>query len=363
MDLANFFNIYGYILIAFLVMGVWQAYKPKETSYFIFIGAAILAFVAGFRGYLGTDTPVYIQHYYLQKYSGQNIGGFEKGYSFIEWVMARSGVPATMFFLIIAVISLLLLAIFLKNSTPYSMFALSYYLVRTFTARDMNQIRQALATSIVLLSIQYIQQKKLLKFSIIVLIASMFHVAALVMFVPYVLINYFNLDKGNFLKKIGILFGLSFVAMIAMRPLLVMIVKAIGRGGSYILGEKVGSLSAMIPLVGFQVGLSVLLIIYLKLYSESKGNIYIYVYLISTAMMISMFSFPTFASRLTNVLSVLEMIVFMDAIKLFSFKKKWLWIILVILFIFFMYYMNLVRDGYIWKVLPYGNPFGGIEPY
>lgn len=57
-----------------------------------------------------------------------------------------------------ALVSMVLLAMFLKKYADFAMLSLTYYFARYFLSRDMNQIRQALASVIVLYGYHNVQK-------------------------------------------------------------------------------------------------------------------------------------------------------------------------------------------------------------
>lgn len=356
-----FFNIYGFTLVALLVLGIVQVISKKR--WIGYIAGIYLGILAGMRGFVGTDTPVYMHYYVQQMHTHGIIARFEPGYNFIQKVAASIGLQPGTFFLIFSLVSMALVTHFFVGYTNFSVFALDYYFVRYFMARDMNQIRQAMAVAIMLCSVRFLKEKRLLPFTLIVLLASSFHIVALVMFIPYILINYLNFQVPDFSKKMIYLF-VGSVAVSFFVPMMVrLLVLVLHRGQSYLsLNLTIWqALKGLLPLLVFQIGLSILLAFYVKKYPNDSINLVAYIYVIGTALLIAFFQFPTIATRLSSALIVVESLTFIPGIQVVIRRNRGgLLVTTISLFIIFMYYMNLVRDGYITDYLPNPFPFYGL---
>lgn len=113
-------------------------------------------------------------------------GQFEIGFSMLEKLCAQLNFSVTIFFIIVAILSFLFLSSGFKNLTIFPTSALLYYYSRFYINRDMNQIRAALAASIILFSLQYLVHKKdLFKFFGLILLATLIHKAAFVALILY----------------------------------------------------------------------------------------------------------------------------------------------------------------------------------
>ena len=254
-------NIYFEVLVLLLVLSIFQYFKSKQR-WPVFIGAIGLALLAGFRRMVGPDTPVYLQNYMRQREQKGFSGQFEFGYSHLAGLFSKAGIPPTVFFLVVALLSLLLIAVFFNENAEWAMFSLSYYYTRTFFSRDMNQIRQALATAIVLMSIRFLKRKEFIRFSAVVILAAQFHVVAYVMFIPYVLINWLGFNRENLTRYSLWMLGSAFLFSLVAKPALTLFVHLVGRGSSYVDGTITGSALSALPLVAFQVGIAILMLIY-----------------------------------------------------------------------------------------------------
>ena len=96
-----------------------------------------------------------------------------------------------------------------------------YFTVQGFSFQTSG-VRQALAMGFILLSTEYIKQRKLFKFLIIAFIASLFHKSALAI-IPMYFLAYFKIDFKNF-----ILYVIGGITLIVFRsPVMVLLSKLI----------------------------------------------------------------------------------------------------------------------------------------
>ena len=111
------------------------------------------------------------------------------------------------------IISSLLISIFFyygikQNSKDYLLSSLCFIGFPFFYLESMNIIRQFVAIAIVFYAIRYIYEKNFTKYALLVLMASLFHISALIAFILYVSnIFEFNRHKNIFLIIISIFLG------------------------------------------------------------------------------------------------------------------------------------------------------------
>ena len=147
-------------------------------------GLASLRYVTGFdyRSYEAI----------FQKIAGQDLACLtarEPGYFLLNWTAALWGgdYRAFLFLVHLLVTALVLLWVERHSSAPW----LSVYLFVTlqYFAMSMNLLRQSIAAAIVLWTYPFLQQRRLLPFCGVVLLAFCFHQSALLMLPLYFLLN------------------------------------------------------------------------------------------------------------------------------------------------------------------------------
>ena len=162
------------------------------------------AFVFGCRWGVGQDF-----FGYLDDYTGTVPARFELMFQVIMSTLKKLGAHYSVFFGIIAFIDIVLLYYADHNYKfiyPYIAFFLifgSYYLPM------MNAMRQLVAAQIFMVSIHYIDQKKLFHYIVCVIVALLFHHLSLILFVVYPILRW----KDDWFKGIPIQLLLYAIAI------------------------------------------------------------------------------------------------------------------------------------------------------
>jgi hypothetical protein len=180
------------LLLLFSIIGFF-----KTGSYTKFFASAIafilLVLFASLQG------GGYDYDNYCEIFKGilhdDNIFSFNKGTSFyfveigyrilVKFASMICGHPTFMFFLT-AFSSVFINFYCFKKYSPYIFLTIILYFAHTFLLREMIQIRAGLACAICLYSLIYIEQKKILKFTLCILIATSIHIGAIAFFLAYV---------------------------------------------------------------------------------------------------------------------------------------------------------------------------------
>lgn len=175
-----------------------------DDRFFFKIICVVLLILAACRGEsVGGDLDNYLPHFDMVKSMTSfteivKVSGYEPGYCLLVHVIGRI-IPSERFFLIItSVLSLLGPFYVVKKYSRIPYISLLLYIAFGFYTNTFNNVRQALAISIILFSVPYILDRKFFKFIIIVLLASTVHLSAI--FFPIVYVAYsFRITNIRFL--------------------------------------------------------------------------------------------------------------------------------------------------------------------
>lgn len=208
----------------------------NARKYLIIFGCIILAAVSGLRGLsVGPDTPNYFKWFeQIKSISWSDvfnnfyltyIAGIERdpGYSLFVKAFQVLSHSWQLFLITIAVFYYSALGVFLYKNTRSIIdvvFAFVLY-IALFQIVALSGIRQQIAISLVFIALNYIKSKEMFKFILIILVASQFHISALVM-IPFGLAVYLPGKATRYLYYIAIgliplviMFGRSIVALLA----------------------------------------------------------------------------------------------------------------------------------------------------
>lgn len=166
----------------------------KDNTHLLRSAYFILLIFSGLRGFVYTDFASYYPFYemigdlkdlpyvFLVK-------GWEPGF-IIYTYLCKLLVPNYFAWNFISTaIDLSLLYVFLKRYSPNQLLSLMIFFVMGFTALEFNVLRNAKAIFIFLISIKYIEERNLLKYSFAILLAFMFHTSAIFYWPLYFILN------------------------------------------------------------------------------------------------------------------------------------------------------------------------------
>jgi hypothetical protein len=221
-----FFNLLSIIMFYLFVHMCHVKHKKILFCIYSFIQLSLLS---GLRYKVGTDFLSYARHYERIVEHGMFYFEFEPGFNLLNLFSHRMnfGFQGVVLLSAIITVGCIMLVIYMYSDNP--LLSVLLYCMLGFYNTSMNQIRTQLAVAIALLSIRYIKRKNMAKYCLIIVIASFFHVTALVMIPVYFMI-YWPLN----VKKIMITgIGISS-ALFLVRPIMEFSAKIYPRYSNYI---------------------------------------------------------------------------------------------------------------------------------
>lgn len=222
-----------YIICAFLE----NFSKTKFNKLFwVLILVLPLFVISAFRApTVGNDTFNYLNNYMMvsqENFFTATQSRFEIGYVFYMRVTALFGFGYLGFQIITSVFTLYSISRFIyKYSTNIAFSFFIFMTARNFFSA-MNISRQYLAIAILLFSIEYIKERKFIKFSLLVLLASSIHFTAIIFLIVYPF-SRLKLNARRTIRFIiiGIISGLLFDQIVNL------FVTITGRYESYLEGD------------------------------------------------------------------------------------------------------------------------------
>jgi len=191
------------ILIVFLTILESQL-KSKRFSYISLIYCSFfLILFAGLRDGAGTDWQAY-----LDFYNYKIEGNVEFGYKFLNNIFSELSIPYNYYLLFINSISIGFIFYFLKKNSINPIIGVLIFYSNLYLYFNFSGIRQAIAISITLYSLNFCINKNFSKFLFLIIIASLFHASAFLFVIAY----FIPREKVSF-KQI-IFFGSSFLILI-----------------------------------------------------------------------------------------------------------------------------------------------------
>ncbi len=183
--------IYILIFLFLFVLSTLEVFsiqiKPKlGVAVFVFM---LFVFLDGFRWETGTDWKPYLEFFSLDDFK-EKWNTFEPGFIILNIACKQIFNSYTVYLIFIAGLTYLLYfkSIMQYTSMPW-LTILAFYCI---FIGYMGMQRQHIALSICLFSIRYIVRSNFYKFVIIIIIASLFHVSALMFIIAYFLNKHFS---------------------------------------------------------------------------------------------------------------------------------------------------------------------------
>lgn len=201
----------GLFIVLFDLLCNNEEYKNKYVNLSIFI-LLFMLFALRHQS-MGIDLHYLSDYGYLgsfeklSSYSWKEIitleshQNYEKGYILLNKLIGSISTNRQFFIAVIAFLSLLPISIFIRKKSTTPAFSYIIYIGIPSFLLLFSGLRQDLAIGICALSYIFIEDKKPIKFIITVLIASLFHVSALVFLVAYPL---YHLKINNTLRVASI---------------------------------------------------------------------------------------------------------------------------------------------------------------
>lgn len=241
-----YFLILGVLGIGSLIDLFYTNERLKKNLYIFFIVTLIIFF--GTRGYIGYDWYSYMPSFEKSPnivdllIHGFAPKGFEKGFQIYLAVIKLFTDNYVIFNVINTVIDFLLLYFIFKRYSKYPIFALFIYFGIYGVAFEIDMIRNIKSILLFILSIKYIEDRKLFPFIALNLLGFFFHYSSLIYFPMYFLLKikwnrlfifivfilgniYYLLDKrwlirgiGEFTKRFSGEIGRKVVVYISIVP-------------------------------------------------------------------------------------------------------------------------------------------------
>ena len=199
--LLNYFLLILYMIFFFQI-------KNQKIKSVLFIVAVIqLILLQGLRSpYLGNDMPFYWFYYNKQlPYSITNLSfsNFEILFKVLTKVISSITLDKHIYLVIISFLSTVPISIVIYKKSKNPILSLLLFLSFGFYNFNFSGLRQAIAFAIVFYSFLFIIDRKLIKFIISIVIASLFHSSALV-FIPAYFLFDFKITKFKIILMIFI---------------------------------------------------------------------------------------------------------------------------------------------------------------
>lgn len=159
--------------------------KSRYELYFFLFCVISLSFIAAFRYKTGRDWVGYIRIFDLSLNSTNQLKGYELGFVLLNHFFKTifNDFYLMQFCIVVFSSSLIYRNFYQKSLFP--VFTILLYVFRFYFQTDMAQTRQYIAMAILAYGMVFIQRKQIVKWILIVILATSFHITAMVAFPLY----------------------------------------------------------------------------------------------------------------------------------------------------------------------------------
>ncbi|WP_339916176.1 EpsG family protein [Yeosuana marina] len=297
------FYILIFTFIAFLSLSPKD--KPQWTLLFVVLFLIVLA---GFRGDIDKDYSLYISRYeYIS--SGKYVL-VEPFFVLISYIINYTVDNVIALFVIFAILGVGLKYLAIKKLSNFWMCSMLVYFSYFFFLHDMIQIRTAVASAVLLLSIPFIYTKNLKGFLVLILLGSMFHYS-LIAVIPMYFINEKKVERV-FLFLIPLSYLLFFlnINLSSFLEFISSFYSGETRFDYYVKLAKTNSISIFSVLQLIHIIVSYILLWKWKFLSE-KNNYFIILlkfYVIGTFLYVAFADIPALGIRFSELFQIVEII-------------------------------------------------------
>ncbi|WP_368665171.1 EpsG family protein [Sporosarcina sp. P29] len=185
----------GLFSIGYNVLKVSNKNNEKIKSLFVLFATSLLIIVLSLRSYtIGADVPTYLTYFSsMSQYSTFDslmLGHrFESGYKILNKLISIFTTNNQLFLMVIACIAIIPIGITIYKHSKMPFLSFTLYITLNYYSFTFSGLRQAISYAIIFNSYSYIQERKIFKFILSVLIASLFHQSALIFLPAYFLVK------------------------------------------------------------------------------------------------------------------------------------------------------------------------------
>ncbi|EMN7348484.1 EpsG family protein [Vibrio vulnificus] len=199
--------IYSYCSIAGLLCYLIDEKAFRKTT--VFLSILVLALFSGLRYHTGWDWEAY--DYFIATLPGIASGDFfaSNVFNYEPLFVITVSVLNELSFSVFFFFSLMTVSLTILSANVYlgrfiCVFLVTYLFYGYF--HNFSIVRQGIAAALFLYSIRYIESRSFYKYSLIIFVASLFHVSSLILFFIYYIVNNVVPNKSKLLLYIFISF-------------------------------------------------------------------------------------------------------------------------------------------------------------
>ena len=159
--------------------------KVPFWTWDVWLALFVFSFVSGVRWNVGVDYMAYLNNYISVQRTGDSLFNKEMGFEFITNIFANSNIHFSFYFGFIAFLQMFFIYNAFKDQRYLYPFLSIVIIFGPEYLNWMNGMRQMLAATMFVFSIQFIVKRQFIKYFITIFLASLIHTSALMLIVFY----------------------------------------------------------------------------------------------------------------------------------------------------------------------------------
>ena len=227
-------TIFTFVLLLSLLLSSGKRLNfYTKRRIFLRITFIVLFFIVAFRGYdIGNDTEMYLNLFERASLLKWDIVKpdeyFEIGYLILNVIISYITSSKRFFMIVMSAIFNFCAYKFIKENSKNYLVSVIMYIGLLFFYTSMTMMRQFTAMLILLYSLKFAKEKKMVPFIVCLLIAVQFHTSAWIGALYYIIVN-LKFSK----KNVAVIIIISIIASIMIGPLSNFVADIVGRTNYY----------------------------------------------------------------------------------------------------------------------------------
>lgn len=250
-------GIYMFITISIIILGVLcSSYKfkigNKKVYALMIFTFIILCYFSSFRGDFTEDYTNYVNFFSKSlRWSFADILNIntsfemERGYVLLGRLIGTISDSPVFYIFCISAITIFFYLKFIGKWSYIPWLSILLFVSIGDYYTSYNLMRQTLAAALFLIAVEFLKDRKYIKYTVFVLLLSLIHVSAIAM-IP---IGFLLVKKINF-KQYLMIFGVTVVSMLSLPTIISIVQTIIPRFKNYEFGMTAGSINAVLPTAG-----------------------------------------------------------------------------------------------------------------
>lgn len=347
-------GIYILFTVFFIFAIATENSKPSTKNNILVLSMLVLTLIAATRdinfwpdsrGYFAifNNGPTLSDYHFGTKPDGYQ----DQGYYFLQTLIKTMTSDYVIYFLVVAVIGLAFIGSGLRKYAIFPIFGLAIYISRFYMGRQLIQMRAGIAIGIVFWAMQYVTDRKLVKYTIAIYIASLFHLSAWIAYPAYFL-GMINIKKKHIVWGVIISYILAMFFTPVIRSFVADSASDIQGAANYTQeGQTYKSVGLGLsnPMVYYQ---TAILLIFTFLEEKLKNvSVHYYTlrngYFYSTCWLITLSSYAVLSGRGSTILATYEILIVPMFTYVFNRRNRTVGYLAIGVFALFWFYMNLSK--------------------